>query len=73
MRQQLEGQGSQWSERRTNISSVTFSDDAADPGGNNDNESTHLPTNASMNSAQSGSVGSYLGNRRNNRNSSQSE
>ena len=73
MRQQLEGQGNQWGGRRTNISSVSFASDTADSRENNDSESTHQPTNVSANTAPSGSVGSYLGNHRNNRNPLQSE
>ena len=74
MRQQAtHGQGNQWSERRAGISSVTMATHTTEIPDNSNSDQSQQTNNVSALTAPSGSVGSYLGNRRNNRNSSQSE
>jgi len=74
MRQQNDMNNESWNVRRAGVSSVTTTPNASTVNNNNDNESnSQAPTHISNITAQSGSVGSYLSNRRNPRNDSQSE
>jgi len=75
-RQQADGNNNSWNERRAGVSSISVTPDvAAENNGNgNDNSSnSQSGTHVSSLTARSGSVGTYLSNRRNPRNNSQSE
>ena len=74
MRQHTGGQNNpSWNDRRAGVNSVTIANDATHSSNNDGSDQSQLTTQVSAITAPSGSVGSYLGNRRNNRNPSQSE
>ena len=74
MRQQTGGQNNpSWNDRRAGVNSITMNSNTIDSSNNDSGNQSQLNTQVSAITAPAGSVGSYLGNRRNNRNPSQSE